>query len=189
VVATAASDGLAIEDRATLAALDRYRRYTWVLLAAGLALLAAIVVVNATAHHQHAGWIAVFTVVAGCCVVCAAVSVPVMLRRARRWRSLLSEQPWRESHARYLESIGEVEQAGLVLTDEDPPVVVRLAWSLRSGVLRNQSTVWFCGDPRSHVVITPSRRRILLAASPPRGLHGRLWMWTRRKELERLGVR
>jgi hypothetical protein len=194
-VLPAAPPGVALEDVATRSALAHYRRAAWGWLAFGLALLYPLVLVIGAIEgpQRHSRGLERLTgyLIAGC--VLGIASGIVMVRRASRWRSLLSTQPWRAYRARYLSSMPRRAEGGLVLTNHDhssaSQLVLRIsAARWRGGRLSSESTVWVCGGSAEDVVVASPVSRELFAAMPPHGFIGRKWRRAHKAKLASLGI-
>lgn len=177
--------GCAIHDEATRSALARYRFVGWRSAVVGVPLLAIAVLIEKYTGFTRTG--SSFGTV-GCF---ALVTAGAMLRRARRWEGLLSEQPWQTFRAQHLRL--NRTNAGLVLTPIDEPAVPQTVLRLdvvkwRQGLLDNDPIVWLCGRPDAPVVVTSPTAGGLFAASPPRGYFGAKFMNAHAGELASLGV-
>jgi hypothetical protein len=180
--------GVALDDEATRAALGRYRLKAWGWLVCGLVVTYPLwLLIEAEGHHHYerlVGRLIGLTLV-------AFVAGAVMLVRASRWKRVLANRPWTAYQVHYLprtRSSGE----GLVLSSitrpDDPRITLIIStvrW--RIGRLRNEPSVWACGDPTQMVVASPVSRE-LFAARAPHGRLGRKWARAHRAELDTLGI-
>ncbi|MGZ6601702.1 MAG: hypothetical protein ACXVFO_02615 [Solirubrobacteraceae bacterium] len=105
----------------------------------------------------------------------------VVFRRARRWRHVLADTPWRAYRSRYIPVPPRRGRSGVELSpgDGDVPASVVLALALAPGLrnrdrlLAGHELLWVAGPPTGDVILAVPGSLELFAARPPRGRSGR----------------
>jgi hypothetical protein len=190
--------GQALGDPRTREALERYRRRGWLWIAAGVAAVAAMVVIGPPAlprTGEAQGWMKLWWegMSLGLFGVLAGVAV---FRRARRWRLTLASMPWRCCRSRLISVTSRRGRSGVELTacdDASPTPIVLMALSSgmrgRERALAGQSEVWIATASGGQSVIAIPGTLDLFAAAPPKGRSCRALIDAHRRGLTHVGVR
>lgn len=193
-----APPGHALGDPRTREALERYRRRGWLWIAAGVAAVAAMVVIGPPAVQRTGevqGWTKLWWEAFSLGLVGVLAGV-VVFRRARRWQLTLGSMPWRSCRARFISVTSRRGRSGIELTARDdatPSPIVLMALSPgmrgRERALAGQSEVWVATAPSGQSVIAIPGTLDLFAAAPPKGRSCRTLIDAHRRGLSHVGVR